>query len=99
MSFINPARFTTRPEITGTFGVVASTHWLATAVGMGILERDGNAFDAGVATAFTLQAVGKGQMAGFTYTVTHANAKATTAVPTGWTTSTVCWVTKKNGQC
>ncbi len=51
------------------------------------------------ATAFTLQAVGKGQMAGFTYTVTHANAKATTAVPTGWTTSTVCWVTKKNGQC
>ncbi len=57
MSFINPARFTTRPEITGTFGVVASTHWLATAVGMGILERDGNAFDAGVATAFTLQVV------------------------------------------
>ncbi len=49
MSFVNPARFTTRPEITGTFGVVASTHWIATAVGMGILERDGNAFDAGVA--------------------------------------------------
>ena len=57
MSFVNPARFTTRPEITGTFGVVASTHWIATAVGMGILERDGNAFDAGVATAFTLQIV------------------------------------------
>jgi gamma-glutamyltranspeptidase / glutathione hydrolase len=57
MSFVNPDRFTTRPEIQGTFGVVASTHWIATAVGMGILERGGNAFDAGVATAFTLQIV------------------------------------------
>ena len=37
--------FTTRPEIRGTFGVVASTHWLASAVGMSVLEKGGNAFD------------------------------------------------------
>jgi gamma-glutamyltranspeptidase/glutathione hydrolase len=57
MTVINPSPFTTRPEIEGTFGVCATTHWIATAVGMGILERGGNAFDAGVAAAFTLQVV------------------------------------------
>ncbi len=57
VSKINPNPFTTRPEIEGTFGVVASTHWIATAVGMSMLEKGGNAFDAAAATAFTLQVV------------------------------------------
>lgn len=57
ISKVNPNPFTTRPEIEGTFGVVTSTHWIGTAVGMGILEKGGNAFDAAAATAFTLQVV------------------------------------------
>jgi gamma-glutamyltranspeptidase/glutathione hydrolase len=49
--------FTTRPELRGTFGMVASTHWLASGVGMSVLERGGNAFDAAVAAGLVLQVV------------------------------------------
>src|SRR6185312_4710640 len=45
----------TRPELAGSFGMVASTHWLATQTGMTVLERGGNAFDAAVAAGFVLQ--------------------------------------------
>lgn len=51
------APFTTRPELTGDFGMVASTHYLASSTGMSVLERGGNAADAAVAAAFVLQVV------------------------------------------
>src|SRR5215468_5042794 len=49
--------FTTRPELAGTFGMVTSTHWLASAAGMAVLEHGGNAFDAAVAAGLVLQVV------------------------------------------
>ncbi|AJT42166.1 gamma-glutamyltransferase family protein [Psychromicrobium lacuslunae] len=57
MSFTPPASFSTRPTLRGTFGMAASTHWLATASAQSVLERGGNAFDAATAAAFVLQVV------------------------------------------
>ncbi len=49
--------FTTRPELQGTFGMVAATHWIASAVGMKLLEGGGTAADAAVGMAFVLNVV------------------------------------------
>ncbi|NYD43258.1 gamma-glutamyltransferase family protein [Nocardioides panaciterrulae] len=49
--------FTTRPTLQGTFGMVSSTHWLASQSAMGILEHGGNAFDAAVTAGFVLHVV------------------------------------------
>ncbi|MBG6217146.1 gamma-glutamyltranspeptidase/glutathione hydrolase [Arthrobacter sp. CAN_A6] len=57
MTYTPPAPFTTRPTLQGTFGMSASTHWLATASAQAVLERGGNAFDAAVASAFVLHVV------------------------------------------
>ncbi|MFD2420571.1 gamma-glutamyltransferase family protein [Amycolatopsis pigmentata] len=46
--------FTTRPTLRGTFGMASSTHWLASATAMAVLEDGGNAFDAAVAAGFVL---------------------------------------------
>ncbi|MGW2710019.1 gamma-glutamyltransferase family protein [Streptomyces sp. NPDC001356] len=48
---------TTRPTLQGTFGMVSSTHWLASQSAMAVLEDGGNAFDAAVAGAFVLHVV------------------------------------------
>lgn len=49
--------FTTRPELAGTFGMVATTHWLASAAGMRMLEAGGAAADAAAAAGFVLNVV------------------------------------------
>ena len=52
-----PIPFATRPVLQGTLGMVAAGHYLAAAIGLSLLEKGGNAVDAGVAAGF---AVGKG---------------------------------------
>jgi gamma-glutamyltranspeptidase/glutathione hydrolase len=49
--------FTTRPTLEGTFGMVSTTHWIASQSAMRILELGGNAFDAAVAAGFVLHVV------------------------------------------
>lgn len=57
---------------------------------------------AATATAYTIEAVGVGSMAGFVFTIDQNNQKATTmtaGAPSGWTSNANCWVTKKGGAC
>lgn len=51
--------------------------------------------------AFQVRALGNASegMTGFDYTIDQANAKGTTSVAPGWTLTTGCWVTKKDGSC
>ena len=56
------------------------------------------------ATAYTVNAVGKSRMAGFTYTIDQSGAKTTTVgtgAPSGWSAASPnnCWVTRKGGVC
>lgn len=51
------------------------------------------------ADTYTVTATGTGQAAGFTFTVNQANVRATTVAPTGYNTSTTCWITKKGESC
>lgn len=57
MTYTEPCDFLTRPTLQGTFGMSASTHWLATATAQAVLERGGNAFDAAAAAGFVLHVV------------------------------------------
>lgn len=52
------------------------------------------------ADSYTLTATGKGQMAGFVFTVNQANVRssAVTGV-SGWSGNSACWVTAKGGTC
>ncbi|MGH3359487.1 MAG: gamma-glutamyltransferase, partial [Nocardioidaceae bacterium] len=55
--FVAPDEFTTRPTLRGSFGMAASTHWVASSTAQAVLERGGNAFDAATAAAFVLHVV------------------------------------------
>jgi type IV pilus assembly protein PilE len=53
------------------------------------------------ATSYTLTATGVGasSVAGFTFTLDQAGNQATPNVPSGWTSSTTCWVRDTSGAC
>lgn len=53
------------------------------------------------AASFLVQASGKSgtSMAGLVYTLDQNGNRATTAVPTGWVTSSSCWIRNQSGSC
>lgn len=57
------------------------------------------ALSGATASAYTVTATGVGKMAGFVYTIDQNGSRATTGSPSGWGTSTTCWVDHKGGSC
>jgi type IV pilus assembly protein PilE len=51
------------------------------------------------ASSYIVIATGKNAAANFVFTIDQNGNRATTAVPTGWTGSTSCWVDRKGGKC
>lgn len=53
------------------------------------------------AIAYVVQAQGNsgGPVAGFTFTIDNAGARATSAAPSGWSTSASCWINSRSGSC
>ena len=48
---------------------------------------------------YVLTAKGSGNVAAFTYTVDQRDSRATTSVPTGWSTCSSKWIMKKGESC
>ena len=70
-----PAAFTARPELLGTFGMVASTHWLASSVGMSIAGSFPPSVSAPPSPELPLRAARS-----FVFTRSRS-----TSIPIGWT--------------
>jgi type IV pilus assembly protein PilE len=55
--------------------------------------------DSATDTAYSISATGKNGVLGFVFTIDQNGRRATTGVPSGWATSTSCWVRDKGGKC
>jgi type IV pilus assembly protein PilE len=79
-------------------------HWANTRsyAGLAVPAASANfsyALTSATTSGFVVTATGIGQMDGFVYTIDQAGARATTSVPSGWTSSSSCWVDRKDGSC
>ena len=55
--------------------------------------------DSATDTAYVVSATGKNATAQFIFTIDQNGQRATTRAPSGWATSTTCWVRDKAGAC
>jgi len=94
--------FATRPVLQGTLGMVAAGHYLAAAIGLRLLERGGNAIDAGVAAGIALSVL-KPQSNGIggevPILIDHASSGQTVAINgQGWAPrlATIDWFQERD---
>jgi type IV pilus assembly protein PilE len=50
-------------------------------------------------SGYTVTAAGAGSTASFSYTIDQNGTRATTRVPSDWSSSTSCWVDRRGGKC
>lgn len=79
---INPYQYTIEKRAIGKQGAVSSAHPLASAVGIEILKKGGNAFDAAIATQLALAVVypGAGNIGGGGFLVAHTEKGKSIAI-------------------
>ena len=79
---INPYQYTIEKRAVGKQGAVSSAHPLASAVGIEILKKGGNAFDASIATQLALAVVypGAGNLGGGGFLVAHTEKGKSIAI-------------------
>jgi type IV pilus assembly protein PilE len=108
--YVTRARLNEAFVALGAAQPVAEQHWSNTrsyanfnAVNNPSFPKNSANFDYSISNAtastYTLTATGKGKLAGFVYTIDQNGTRATTGLPTGWTTTAGCWVDRKSGQC
>jgi len=51
------------------------------------------------ASAYVVTAAGRGPAQGFSFSIDQNGTRKTPNAPTGWTTSTSCWIDRKDGRC
>lgn len=79
---INPFQYTIEKRAVGSKGAVSSAHPLASQVGIEILKKGGNAFDASIATQLALAVVypGAGNLGGGGFLVAHTEKGKSLAI-------------------
>ena len=104
--YVTRGRLTEAFSGLGSVQTAAENYWNTssphTYVGFGRLPPNSTNFtftlSSATAASYTVTATGTGKMAGFVYTIDQ-NGNRTTTAPTGWGTSTSCWIDRKGGQC
>lgn len=79
---INPFQYTIEKRAVGTNGAVSTAHPIASQVGIEILKKSGNAFDASIATQLALAVVypGAGNLGGGGFLVAHTEKGKSIAI-------------------